>query len=998
MIALTSTKSIPEPKVDTSIDVNLQKVKVGLNVLNITNSRALIDKSTEMFKLKQEIGKKNLTIHQLSTQVETCNNSLNDVKKELNAKTQELIHLQAENIRLNGLYNSARQNNQLMELNSSVNVVNREIEKAKQDYTTLQKRYKDKELDLKKALDENIKKSKEITSIKEQFTKKSNELELLLASNSLAVKDLALAKKEIADYEDNLKLLRKTVHDITLKATQSGIESRQHSSQLEDELNKMKRDYALLLEQNSNMSTIMATSRASCQEAINNLEKSQRERERLEADLYMEQQRVINQEYEFQHKQLAIQESHKTSIIELEAKCKTLQELLKNNTTVIEQSAQIDLERERLKNEIISINGHYESEMNRYTLEYDKIRQEAEESKNTITNLNNELTAKAAELVKKTGEFEMYQQQVKNYEQTIKTLFAEYPIEGNDKYMKMAKDYEAVKAGFLQYRKEQGEHALKLKEAIEAKSLKIEKFKVLAQKLKQTNKTHETTKEELVAAHRKEIEALHEHYKQTYRSLSPEEQSKLLNAAKRIHELENKIQTQERNFETETHSAVHQHSIKINNLETRLNQKEKELESVTQQAISLNTSLKSKVDEMNKTMTSIQDEKNRMELELRQKIQKLKEKKSNAIKELNQQITTINDEKHKVLQASHEAYQSKITELEQKMEENTKTLNAQILTLNQQYLNSQTENQRLQGIIDSLQQAAEITKANEESFAEKLRNLGLRETALTEAGKKYMESRDEYGKKMEQYTASNAALQENQTKLMTDIMNFEKEKEEFLLKQQAFQDMQAASAVETEEKVAKAVKEALEKQAERALKEESKRINEQKVSTKKILEEEKAMLREKMQQSEKVMEIERSKRKRDDSFQYSEKRIRLNTGKVAKAAKEVMDIVGKVQAKQRSTRHQGNVMIAKLDLKEMEEEHTLKESKKQPAFALDEAALRTIISDAANNVSPTQLILQDELKNFKPTKSIPVSKVHPFAQQFMEQIGFDEDFAMGDIF
>lgn len=34
----------------------------------------------------------------------------------------------------------------------------------------------------------------------------------------------------------------------------------------------------------------------------------------------MEQQRVINQEYEFQHKQLAIQESHKTSIIELEAK------------------------------------------------------------------------------------------------------------------------------------------------------------------------------------------------------------------------------------------------------------------------------------------------------------------------------------------------------------------------------------------------------------------------------------------------------------------------------------------------------------------------------------------------------------------------------------------------------------------------------------------------------------------------------------------------------
>ena len=258
-----------------------------------------------------------------------------------------------------------------------------------------------------------------------------------------------------------------------------------------------------------------------------------------------------------------------------------------------------------------------------------------------------------------------------------------------------------------------------------------------------------------------------------------------------------------------------------------------------------------------------------------------------------------------------------------------------------------------------------------------------------------MESRDEYDKKMEQYTASNAALQENQTKLMTDIMNFEKEKEEFLLKQQAFQDMQAASAVETEEKVAKAVKEALEKQAERALKEESKRINEQKVSTKKILEEEKAMLREKMQQSEKVMEIERSKRKRDDSFQYSEKRIRLNTGKVAKAAKEVMDIVGKVQAKQRSTRHQGNVMIAKLDLKEMEEEHT---SKKQPAFALDEAALRTIISDAANNVSPTQLILQDELKNFKPTKSIPVSKVHPFAQQFMEQIGFDEDFAMGDIF
>lgn len=171
---------------------------------------------------------KNLTIHQLFTQVETCNNSLNDVKKELNAKTQELIHLQAENIRLNGPDNSARQNNQLMELNSSVNVVNREIEKGQ---TRLYKDYRSaiKIRNWLKSLDENIKRVKN-NKYQGTIYKKSNELELLLASNSLAVKDLALAKKEIADYEDNLKLLRKTAHDITLKATQSGIEFRQHSS------------------------------------------------------------------------------------------------------------------------------------------------------------------------------------------------------------------------------------------------------------------------------------------------------------------------------------------------------------------------------------------------------------------------------------------------------------------------------------------------------------------------------------------------------------------------------------------------------------------------------------------------------------------------------------------------------------------------------------------------------------------------------------------------
>jgi len=969
VVALAPAVVMPSPKVDMSLINNLEKVNTGLNALNLQNKAALEKKEKEILELKKQIVRLIPQAEVSNKKVNASNTSLNIVKQQLNGKTVELATLQAEFDRLKGLYQTAQQNNQVPILDNSIIVLRNEIAQSRKEYDELNTNYQSLEKDLKRALAENVTQSQHIVTLTNQLSQKSSELENLFTANTLEIHNL---KESMGSKQKQIELLQNTIHQNTILAQTEAITSKSRCRLVETELEKVKTENGQLEAQRAQMAIMLASEQAECVIANRALKASEEKVKQLQKDLREKQTAINKQEFENQELQLKYQEKYVARETELLARCETIMQQLEHSTSAMDVSAEIDLQVQRHKNEIIQINQRYAFEMESMSIDYKKVRDEADRSKERIATLELQLQGMATDMAQKKADFEAYTKRMSNALNDSNGQDTPQYIELMNKLKQTQKDY-------LEYRQNNANVAKQIQQEIGSKQNDIKNANDNIQFLKNKIKTMEDEKQQFIVKHEEEMRTQQLFYKKAYDQLSTETQTKLTNATNRIYILEAEVRNKEKTYQEKADQIATEYNAKIATLESQSAQKEQEFMNQAQQALTAQSKIQEQADEASRLISELEQQKIKVTQDAESRMNLLTQEQDQKIRTLYQEIENLKTTKHAILQTEHEQYQSKLDSLNEEMERNSTSLNAKISELNTLYMESQSKNQALQRQVDQLQETSKVTINNSEYYAQKLEELNLEKSSLSQAVEKFNENVEIANSERSKLIASLAILSENQAKLNTDIMAFQAEKEEFLTKQEAFQSKESTFAFDVEKRVEEGIKKRLEEDVKRALNQERANIDIQKQQLNETMEEDRKVKK----RAREEMQINLGK-----GDEPSRKRVKLDSIQIREAGQAVMNQVRKVQVTKRMAQLRAQEVVAVMELDEMETD----QKQNQNAFIdASNPDLRGILDRVSNNVPLTKRANKQALKKPKPV-DIPVTKVtraNKVAQEILDAVKND---------